>query len=709
MFNLTNDLNAGNKASAGFSIPALKLILLVLVLTGTIQTSAQNFFPLQADNKYITETEKHSHGYDHPDNSWNYYEYFYDSTYVNDSISFNNLIYYKHGEYYYYLDDATNKLYIKIGNESKLAVDFAASAGPSDTLYFNNEPREYENSGVYIDTAFGEERQFYKISKTIVITQPPFGIPKERWVYEFIFIDGIGLYKEIKNYLYDEFDSWWNYDYTHTNMFNYVNGNYFVEMRALNEKSISLINNSKILLNWNYQFVRDGFKIERRRSDEIDFSVLEVVPKNVKEFYDTTVTGGYTYYYIIRAVKGRFISPIVKVLKVVTLEPPEITNADTSIARRVQINWNYIADSLDGFIVERRAYIDTSSSNPGWGLYSVLDTVSGDQRSFLDTNVNEFKLYMYRMYAYMDTLISLSSGQLIVEPKHPPDHPPQNLICSVTTDEIVKLEWENINTWETYTVIERRINDSLHTFEVIDILENSDTIFYDQQFDEKQQYQYRVKFINQHGASGYSNLVEITSPVFNPINAPINVTGLQLPNKNVEIKWEDMSSNESGFQIDFFDPATGWVNLKETEMNDTVYVQNLVFLTGLVTYRIYAFNPHGTSDHIEFTVDILTNINEDEELPKNFALFNNYPNPFNPTTKIKFVIPAVETGHAPSLQTELKVFDLLGREVATLINKTMHAGNYEVEFNGSNLPSGIYICNLQSGSYSESIKMVLLK
>ncbi len=107
---------------------------------------------------------------------------------------------------------------------------------------------------------------------------------------------------------------------------------------------------------------------------------------------------------------------------------------------------------------------------------------------------------------------------------------------------------------------------------------------------------------------------------------------------------------------------------------------------------------------------LITSAEEDEKtLPLEFSLGQNYPNPFNPTTKIKFVIPNVETGHAPSLQTKLVVFDLLGREVATLLNKPMTAGVYEVEFDASDLPSGIYFYTLNFANYSETKKMVLIK
>ena len=93
--------------------------------------------------------------------------------------------------------------------------------------------------------------------------------------------------------------------------------------------------------------------------------------------------------------------------------------------------------------------------------------------------------------------------------------------------------------------------------------------------------------------------------------------------------------------------------------------------------------------------------------PSNFYLTQNYPNPFNPVTKIKFEIPG-QARNDNTLVT-LKIYDLLGREIATLINEEKPAGKYEVEFNATNLPSGIYFYRIQAGDFIKTRKMVLLR
>jgi beta-N-acetylhexosaminidase len=99
-----------------------------------------------------------------------------------------------------------------------------------------------------------------------------------------------------------------------------------------------------------------------------------------------------------------------------------------------------------------------------------------------------------------------------------------------------------------------------------------------------------------------------------------------------------------------------------------------------------------------------------DKLPENISL-NNYPNPFNPSTTISFSVPQGVNGQSPSVQ--LKIFDILGGEVANLIDKQMLPGTYKVEFNasnrGENLSSGVYLCYLKVGRSTMVKKMFLIR
>ena len=108
--------------------------------------------------------------------------------------------------------------------------------------------------------------------------------------------------------------------------------------------------------------------------------------------------------------------------------------------------------------------------------------------------------------------------------------------------------------------------------------------------------------------------------------------------------------------------------------------------------------------------EMITGIqNQHNDVPSRYVLQQNYPNPFNPETKIKFSV-GIPSGQIPnSSEVTLKVFDLLGREVATLVNERLQPGSFETTFDGSGLASGVYFYRLSAGSFVETKKLMLLR
>ena len=97
-----------------------------------------------------------------------------------------------------------------------------------------------------------------------------------------------------------------------------------------------------------------------------------------------------------------------------------------------------------------------------------------------------------------------------------------------------------------------------------------------------------------------------------------------------------------------------------------------------------------------------SDIVEIEIVPAKFSLEQNYPNPFNPSTLIKYQIPVSDN-------VTIKVYDVLGNEITTLVNEFKPAGSYSISFNGSKLSSGVYFYRLQTSGFNEIKKMVYLK
>ncbi|MCX6149494.1 MAG: N-acetylmuramoyl-L-alanine amidase [Ignavibacteriales bacterium] len=122
--------------------------------------------------------------------------------------------------------------------------------------------------------------------------------------------------------------------------------------------------------------------------------------------------------------------------------------------------------------------------------------------------------------------------------------------------------------------------------------------------------------------------------------------------------------------------------------------------TGTKTSIIYV-------DDAQYNIVVPVEENKKESAPKRFVLQQNYPNPFNPSTIIEYSIPGVGAGSTSKVL--LKIYDVLGNEVATLVNEDKSAGNYRVEFNSENLSSGIYFYKLQSNQNIEIRKMILVR
>jgi len=177
-------------------------------------------------------------------------------------------------------------------------------------------------------------------------------------------------------------------------------------------------------------------------------------------------------------------------------------------------------------------------------------------------------------------------------------------------------------------------------------------------------------------------------------------------NNFVKLNWLTITEkNNYGFEIERSKNSTdksdnwekiGFVKGKGTTTEIQSYAFNDEYLpAGKYSYRLKQIDFDGTTSYSNI-------IEVDIDLPNAFSLEQNYPNPFNPSTTINYQIPELSF-------VTLKVYDVLGSEVATLVNKELPVGNYEIEFDATTLPSGIYFYRLQAGSFVETKKMVLMK
>jgi hypothetical protein len=172
---------------------------------------------------------------------------------------------------------------------------------------------------------------------------------------------------------------------------------------------------------------------------------------------------------------------------------------------------------------------------------------------------------------------------------------------------------------------------------------------------------------------------------------------------SIRLSWATATEiNNKGFNLERIkEGSNDWINISFIEGKGTTSEKQFyTFVDENVTpgkyfYRLKQIDFDGS---FEYSKEIEIEIG----MPLEFALFQNYPNPFNPTTSIKYSVPSHQF-------TIIKVYDMLGNEVATLVNEQKSPGEYEVEFDGSSLSSGIYFYQIKSGNIIQTNKMVLMR
>lgn len=198
---------------------------------------------------------------------------------------------------------------------------------------------------------------------------------------------------------------------------------------------------------------------------------------------------------------------------------------------------------------------------------------------------------------------------------------------------------------------------------------------------------------------------------------PMNGTGSFSGNNAIKdlCTWSTRTNLNTRFDMFLVSPAimaTGGVDYKEFKIfgNDgNHYYSNMTTMPNTWFNNDPSIGTalYSASDHLPVYVDLNfgvapVGVEEVKGLPKQYELRQNYPNPFNPSTEISYTIPS-------NSMVNIKVYDLTGREITTLVNEVKSAGTYKVKFDAGNLPSGIYLYSLQANGNMQMKKMILLK
>lgn len=196
------------------------------------------------------------------------------------------------------------------------------------------------------------------------------------------------------------------------------------------------------------------------------------------------------------------------------------------------------------------------------------------------------------------------------------------------------------------------------------------------------------------------------------IGQPVLITWIDHPNTNVtQYRVYRKVFNNGSWSADQLLATVnrGVQSYTDSEYNLGVWKQDQLLEYGITAY--YSVNDSwstgGANTRVyctpgaKYAADNLKQLSMVNELPTDYSI-NSYPNPFNPTTTIKYQLP--QDG-----MVTIKVYDVLGKEVAILVNEQKSAGYYKADFDASKLTSGVYICSIRSNSFSKSIKLLLTK
>jgi hypothetical protein len=216
----------------------------------------------------------------------------------------------------------------------------------------------------------------------------------------------------------------------------------------------------------------------------------------------------------------------------------------------------------------------------------------------------------------------------------------------------------------------------------------------------------------------YVNMVntEITTPATHGMDFmfPVELSyfSSSVNGNIITLNWATTSElNNSGFDIERSEVkgemSNDWKKISFVEGNGTTTLPgHYIFTdrnlsTGVYKYRLKQIDYNGNFEYFNLSNEVAIGV------PKEFKLSQNYPNPFNPTTNINYKLPFEG-------KVSLKVFDMTGKELKTLIDEFKTAGYYTIEFNGTNFSSGIYYYKLESrngqaGTFKETRKMLLIK
>ncbi len=391
-------------------------------------------------------------------------------------------------------------------------------------------------------------------------------------------------------------------------------------------------------------------------------------------------------------------------ITIATASTPTAPSGFTATATgstEINLSWADNSNNESGFKIERK----TGSA----GAWSQVASVSQNVTSYNNSGLAVSTEYYYRVRSYNSVGNSAYSNEANATTSAGTPNAPTDLgavLDAVDSCGTIYVSWVDNSNNELGFAVERAIN-STTTWAVLDSFNTNESLFADSNLIDGTQYFYKVFAFNNNGNSSYSNVNSATT-IMCP---PTDLEAIQLENDNAELSWIDNSRSEIGYIVErqVGTPSNpSFIVIDTTDANAITYTDANVIPGETYVYRIKGYNLLVESTYSQDAYITITSINQLAEIPTIFELFQNYPNPFNPSTMIRFSIPEESFAN-------VTIYNLLGEKIGSLLNKNVSAGFYEMSWNATNVPSGIYLISVRFKSnashqiHSFTKKAILLK
>jgi len=507
------------------------------------------------------------------------------------------------------------------------------------------------------------------------------------------------------------------------------------------------VSKTQINLSWTENATSEaGFSIERKIGSG-SFSVLTTVGPNVTTFQNTGLNANTLYTYRVRAFDATTNSAFSNEASARTWLNGPTSLVATASGTTINLTWVETIVNETGFIVESKIGVAGSYAQVG-------STLPINSTSFSHTGLLPNTQYFYRVYAINATNRSEYSNEAnaTTTTSGPVPNAPSALTATVASPSQINLAWTDNSANETGFVIKRSTSAGGPFTQVGTVAANVKT-FSNTGLTAITQYFYQVCATNANGSSAASNTANATTLAHDPLNIALNKPSIASStdassspargnDANIINFWRsgpasagdpiewlradlgagstvarvvmiwNQSYHATQYEIQVSNDGTNWTIVHNNIGTGTNTTQDISFTPASARYvRVFLKMPNsGSYRMVEFKAYATGSISKQGEqaatdnaiIPDDITLEQNYPNPFNPSTTIAFSLPA-------GAQVSLKVINVTGQEVATLIDGYRARGNHRVTFKGAKLPTGVYYAVLKTGEVTQIKRMTLAK